>query len=295
MKRYIYNFLKNIKCLFECSIKERERENKYLLLQSIQDFYQFELLNGETIRTQFNILDEKETLDLLLTKPKSFCRFGDGETDIINGKSIPFQVYDEKLAKNMLEILKTERNDLYVGINYYYFHSVKQFSELNRKYYWLEVPKHRDFLIQNCNWNKQYINAGFNQIYQLFESYDFVDYFNKIKLLFKDKRVVLFCGKGILDKLEYDVFELAKSKQIIYGPSRNAFSQYDELMEKALQFDKTVLFCFILGPTSKIMVSELSKLGYCAWDIGHLAKDYNSFMKKEVRTEKSIADFFAPD
>ena len=44
-----------------------------------------------------------------------------------------------------------------------------------------------------------------------------------------------------------------------------------------------------------MLVRDLTKAGYLAWDIGHLAKDYNSYIKRAGRNREDIARFYAPD
>jgi len=113
--------------------------------------------------------------------------------------------------------------------------------------------------------------------------------------LFEDKEVILFVGEGVLDKHQYDIFE--RAREVVYekGPSKDSFSEFDELLDRAMKYSKDDLLCFILGPTSKALAYELSLRGYCAWDIGHLAKDYNSFMLKEERSTANLQKFYAPD
>ena len=79
------------------------------------------------------------------------------------------------------------------------------------------------------------------------------------------------------------------------GPAKNAFNEYSNLLERALHYQKDYLLCFILGQASKVLVYELSNRGYYAWDIGHLAKDYNSYMTREERTVQNIQKFYAPN
>ena len=59
--------------------------------------------NSSVVRP--NALDGDQTIDVLCKTKKSLARFGDGEILIISGKDIPFQQYDEKLAKRMQEFL----------------------------------------------------------------------------------------------------------------------------------------------------------------------------------------------
>lgn len=101
---------------------------------------------------------------------------------------------------------------------------------------------------------------------------------------------------GSLKKLEYDVFERAKEKMVIHGPSKNAYARHDEILnEICTKVPKDYLICLILGMTAKVLVPELTEIGYVAWDVGHLAKDYNAYMKGEQKCQKNISNFWAPD
>lgn len=291
----LVTFLKNIKFLLTHSLKEMERDAAYKALSHVEDVYLYEVMDKDDVKPQIpRILTPEDSLDLILNNPKSFVRFGDGEINIINGKSIPFQNYDERLAQIMLEILEREIEGLYVGINYSYFHTSKHMNEYNRKFYLLDVKPLREFLLKHCNVNRTYIAAAFNQMYIGSNGNDLREYYDKIKKMFRGRELVIFAGKGILDNLENDVFEEASSKEFVWGPSKNAFEHYEEIYEQACTYSKDKTLCFILGPASKALVYRLSQEGYMAWDIGHMAKDYEYFCKKQ-NSENDIKEFYAPD
>ena len=69
------------------------------------------------------------------------------------------------------------------------------------------------------------------------------------------------------------------------------------LIKKHIQnnIPKDYLICIILGMTAKVLVAELTDMGYMAWDVGHLAKDYDVFMRKVEKTEDNRAEFWKPD
>ena len=69
----------------------------------------------------------------------------------------------------------------------------------------------------------------------------------------------------------------------------------DALLEKARSYGKDKTLCFILGPTSKVLVYHLAREGYMAWDIGHMAKDYDYFCRNTEKTDHQIAEFYAAD
>ncbi|MDF2802131.1 MAG: hypothetical protein K0S61_2034 [Anaerocolumna sp.] len=244
---------------------------------------------------RINILDSDKTLDLLINEPKSFCRLGDGELTIMQGRSIPFQRYNKKLAQQLKDILEYKVPDMYVGVPYFYFESMKKMNPYIKKFIKNECTKYKKQLIDSADMNKTYIDTGFTQTYQTYYDYDFNSYFNKVEELFKDKELIVVCGKNILHNLEYNIFNKAKNVEYIFGPSRNAYKDIGEIINQVKTEDKGKIVCSILGPASKVLVCELTKLGYIAWDIGHLAKDYDSFRRKAARTEQEIIKFYKPD
>jgi glycosyltransferase, family 8 len=113
--------------------------------------------------------------------------------------------------------------------------------------------------------------------------------------LIKDRDVALICGKGILNDIKYNPFDLCKSIEYIEAPNISAFSEYDSILEKAKKISKDKLICIILGPTADLLVYDLFKDGYQAWDIGHFVKDYDAYHKKNPRTADTLIKFYQPD
>lgn len=289
IKRYLKNFIHNMKYILT---RDLYREDAEKLLQNLQ-VSQWNI--KDKFETGLKIFDEEETLDVLLEKPMSFCRFGDGEVDLMEGKSIPFQTYDKKLADIFKEILSQKQDDLYVGINFYYFHTLEKFDKVNGDYYRLYSPYFGKFFACLCNRETQYIDAGFNSVYYAHENQNLEEHYRKIKTLFRGRKLVVFSGEGVITKLPYNVFDEAESIEYEFGPSKNSFEKFDELLERAQKYDKSKILCFVLGPTSKALVYKLTQKGYMSWDIGHMCKDYNAYMMNADRTPENIADFFAPD
>lgn len=238
----------------------------------------------------------EETVEYLENHGGSFCRFGDGEFMLMQGENLGFQPYHPLLALKLWEIFTQSDQNMMIGIPYQQLQTPERFNELVKQFYFTSGKWIRSFL--NCYLpvrRKQYIDTGFNQVYQTYSSMNFAAYYEKVRKLFEQKKLTIIAGEGILDKLTYDVFDLAKEKEYLYGPATDAFSAYDEILEKARRIDKDRLICVILGPASKVLIRDLTQEGYTAWDIGHLAKDYDSYRKRLGRTKEEIASFYAPD
>jgi len=247
--------------------------------------------------SKLNILNEEATLDCILNNPKSISRFGDGELMIIMGHSISFQEYNELLAKRLEEVLTTKYKNIYIGLGYRYF-NYDIYNEKNmvfNKFYTLEAPKYRKFLLQKCHKEITYISTEFNQRYYSMEYAEMENWYSKVKKIFYGKEIVVFIGEAAYKGLQYNLFEEASGVEYVLGASRNAFKDYDTLLRDAKKYKKSKLLCFILGPTSTVLAYDLAREGYLAYDIGHLAKDYQCYMSRKERCRENISAFFAPD
>lgn len=243
---------------------------------------------------KLNILNTDDTLSALETMNFSFLRFGDGEIAIANGQGIPFQEANENLGRRLKELLAINEEGLKVGVPYYYMHPIKNMNSFVQNFAY-SLGKQRKYLITHCKKQNVYIDTALTQVYQTYIDYDFDGYYTRMQRLLKGKDVTVICGEGVLDKLEYKALDICNSVEYIYGPSMNAYSQYDMLLEKAKQIDKSRLVLVILGPTAKVLVYDLYKCGYTAWDIGHYLKDYDAYKKQRPRTEAEITQFYKPD
>ena len=43
------------------------------------------------------------------------------------------------------------------------------------------------------------------------------------------------------------------------------------------------------------MIPQLTEDGYMCWDVGHLAKYYDTYMHGKILSEDEIKKFYAPD
>ena len=243
---------------------------------------------------KLSILNTDETLSLLEKEQFSFLRYGDGEIAIMQGKSIPFQEYNVELAQKLREMLVTKGSGIKIGIPYYYIHPLNSLNDFTKKFA-RALPAQRRFLCKNCSKDITYIDTALTQVYQTYQEYDFDNYYKRMQNLLKDKDVTVVCGEGVLDRLEHKALGVCRSVDYIYAPSMNAYTEYQTVLEKVMATDKKRLVCVVLGPTAKVLVYDLAKAGYQAWDMGHYFKDYDAYLKKSPRTGEEIAKFYQPD
>ena len=264
--------------------------------ETIEDcIYEFDELSRTLPR--LTVLNETETVKILKEKPKSFSRYGDGEVSLMRGEDSAFQDYDPELARKMKKLLVEKRDNLYVGLNSSYFQSPVKYSDRNRKFYRLYGTAYRRYFNEFCDPDNTYLDACcFGGYFRQGDQFDIDTHFSRVRELFRNKDLTIVCGKGILDTLEFDLFGLASSKQVIDAPRKNAFSEYEDLLKRInAQAPKENLICIILGMTATVLAADLADDGYTAWDIGHAAKDYDAYMRKAEKTDAVIDKFFAPD
>lgn len=291
------NLKNNLVFLMQNDLQQRELDQRYQIKDELIEECVCEFEEYKSKYEQLNVLDSVSTINILMSYPKSFTRYGDGEIHIMQGKDQPFQKYDPLLAEKMKHILGTKREDVYVGLNQAYFQSPQNFTERNRKFYRLYGTGYRRFFTEHCVKDSVYLDAScFGAYYRFGDEYDFEGHYDRIKQLFADKKIAIISGEGVIEKLEYDVFERATDKMILHGPRIHAFSEYDSLLKKINEtIPKDYLVCIILGQTATVLVPDLTDMGYMAWDVGHVAKDYDAYMKKTEKTQQNMDDFWAPD
>ncbi len=259
--------------------------------------FEFEELRDAFFPLRPTVLDKYESLRLLEENPKSLARIGDGEVDIMDGRSIPFQKYDPVLAEKMRSVLRTKRDDLYVALDNYFHAPSLNSPEFNRRFHRNHITQLRRFIMKEANRDILYLSTHCLLTY--IDAYD-PETCEKLMLrekkLFEGRKIALVAGKGILSKLDYDVFDLAAEKITIEAPSKNAFQEYQSLLDKITStVGKDYMICIILGPTATVMASDLTDMGYLAWDVGHIAKDYDLYMKRVEKTHEMRVKFWAPD
>ena len=293
-KQTAKNFTRNIKFLLRHELSESIWQAKDEVIEDCA--FELDELREMLLPLKPKVYSRDESLSILEREPKSFARIGDGEIGLMEGKNISFQKYDKVLAEKMLKLLTVKRDDVYVGICNYFRALSPEATERSREFHRRDVPKLRRFLLKHSNPEIQYLNAGCLMGYFGcdYESYSTV--IERKRKLFEGRKIALVTGESVKAKWDYDVFELAESRQYIQAPSMNAFQEYDSILDDINHnVSKDTLVCLILGPTATAMAADLTDMGYMAWDVGHIAKDYDVYMKRVDRSYKEQCDFFAPD
>lgn len=289
----IKNLLRNLNYLSKHSLyDQREEDIVYLSNKILSDgYYEYGLLNTDK---PLKILSKDESIESLANKPKSLVRLGDGEIKIMCGMDQPFQKYDKELADTLKNILSSDRDDIYVGINRNYFIPL---DGVGNDYYRRYAYEFRNEFLKYCNPNKTYLDATLTSIGLQNNGTKLADeHFEKLKKLFDGKNIALVSGEGIVESYKYNIFDNAKDIIKISGPKINAWDKKKELIDKIYnEVPKDYIVVFILGMAGKCMIPELTDNGYLCLDVGHLAKYYDVNKRRVVYSKDMSDKFFAPD
>lgn len=299
MIKRIANFFKNVRYLSKFDLRKEGIDlRKDFFLRTLDDSLvdcidnaMYLIPNSGVVRP--NILNTEQTLDILCNSNKSLARFGDGELRIASGKGILFQDYDPILADRMKSILQNTNETLLVGISHYYFYQTWNRDETRRSaaFRLHIVPDCRKLILSLFNCSTLYCDSHIAYYFDGKNKAQKDKAWKKARSIWKDKKILLIGCKEAADNIKYDLFDNAQKSSWFYIPNKNAFSIYDEILKECLRYSKDTLIILMAGPTASVLADDLSKLGYRALDLGHVAKAYDWYLRGKEETP----DFWAPD
>ena len=276
----------NVHAIVETALSDHRKALEPAIERSV--YYHSHLFERPTVLTV------AETLEAI-TAGKSIARFGDGELLSLQAQQNAFQRPDTRLAGRLKEVLSSDEEGLLVGIYRHNYDLSNDLDDSERRWY-----------IDNAAWmhaiaglylrrDVVYAATETTHAYQMYEDFDSADYFRRFRDLWDGAHVVLIHGDGIFDNLTYDIFDNAAAVDHILAPRRDAFDQYDQILERALQAPRDSIVLVVLGPTATVLAYDLHRAGYRALDLGHIAKSYDWWLKGRSGKGEANAEFYAPD
>lgn len=248
-------------------------DNPEVMVQAIE-----KLGLAEPEERQISVLSIDQSLDYLLEKGASVVRFGDGEMDLVAGRSIVYQDFDPELSARLREIMSMESDehlmiclpDVFTGLERYSI-DAQNFWSLNHLPHFLEKYKN----ICRAPWyGSTFISRPYIDLEDKTPS---AGYFAKLKQLWQDKDLLIVEGETSRSGVGNDLFDGAKSIKRIICPSRNAYSKLEAIKQAVREHADNRLILTMLGPTAKVLVYDLVQEGYRALDIGHIDSEYEWF------------------
>lgn len=286
LKCAISELISNQKSLID-TISKNQFELKMLgetMTRSV-DNVPYELGMGKIFVPKIASVDE--TVDIIAHTKSSICRFNDGEFSIMMGCSRqPFQHQDDKLAKRLIEIIRSNHDGCLIAIadNYSSLESYSSISKNEIRYYMTETVRagHAQFLDPN----RTYYNAHISTPYMLYSDRTTNkprERFNALKEIWDNKDIIIVEGRLSRLGVGNDLFCNCHSIKRILCPPEQAFNYYDEILEKSVNCAQSgnndnTIFIIALGPTATVLAYDLHERGYKALDLGHIDKDYEFFI-----------------
>ena len=227
------------------------------------------------------VFSDEETLNEIIINNKSIARYGDGEFSLIFGYGIGFQKYNKTLSNKLLEILKSNNQNLLIGINIISnYEYIERYTNSSKKFYlnWIEYNKLRIGKILNKT--KKYYSSFITRFYIEYKNKTRAsEYIIMLKKIWEKKDILIIEGENSRLGVGNDLFNSSKSIKRIICPSKNAFFVYDKIINEIKKINKNILILIALGPTSTVLAYDLNLLGYQAIDVGHVDIEYEWFLK----------------
>lgn len=251
--------------------------------------------SGNDYRLDVNIISIDQTLDYMEKPGNSIVRYGDGEFMLMCGGNIGrYQSANVELSNRLKSILKEQTEKLLVCLPEP-FAGVEKYITRSKKH-WILHNKESRYLYQSLiDSHAIYGNSFVSRPYLIYaDKSKCKGWFDRIKNLFSGKDITIIEGDYSRTGVGNDLFNRAKSIERILCPPNNAFDRYNQILNASTYINKDRLVLVALGPTGKLLTSDLVKKGYWVFDIGHIDSEYEWFLmnatKKVTLTNKHTAE-----
>lgn len=227
------------------------------------------------------VMSISETIELVLNSKKGVARFGDGEFHMISQtEDLGFQGKDDSLSRRLKEILLSDSDKCLIllpeGV-----HSVQSLTPKSKAFWKRFIVFHYHRYRSYFNFQRTYCNANITRPFMDYMDKSRVsEYFEKIKNLWKDKRLLIVEGQMSKLGVGNDLFQESSSVKRIVTASKGAFSLYDRIYDTVVaNLNQCDLVLIALGPTATVLAYDLSQLDVRAIDIGHIDIEYEWFLR----------------
>lgn len=265
-----------------------EKKDSKFKMSSIKQKYIH--LMGRILHFNIKVMNAEETVKLIKQNHASVIRLGDGEFDLIAGKDIPYQKYDPNLGKVLKQIvLEGSSSNNIVCLPDVFNHIYRYTKECRSFYFDNFFYQNRKILRQISKLNNIYGSTFISRPYiDLIDKSNSANYFESLKLIWKEKDILIVEGSLTRSGEGNDLFSEVKSIKRIICPAKNAFYKKDSIEKSIKRWGQNRIVLLMLGPTAKVVVNDLKEeLPNQLIDLGHVDTEYEWF-KRKVTTKTKI-------
>ena len=246
-------------------------------------------LINRNIKIQNNI-----TLKESICKKKSIIRFGDGEFDLINNKSIGYQNASMNLSVELKKALSLKNENACICIP----SSLNPNTKITNRSlnFWLKYSLlNYTFLNENFK-NDLFYDSLFTRCHSSYRSQsETIDIFTFMRLHFSNKNILVVEGTKTNFGIGNDFLSLSKSVTRIKGSVKDSYNDADiieKLIHKHLQNSNVDIIVLAIGPLSKVLIHRFSEslIEYQFLDLGHMDIEYEWFLRNVDKNKKIPID-----
>ena len=264
-------------------------------IKHIFEYIIFSILYNDQRQQKYKILNDIETVNLIINNKMSIARYGDGEFKwLLKIKQNSFQTDNEIMQKRLEQILQIKPKDnILVGIPYM-FNDMRELN-IDAKAYWKKFFYfNRNNIEKFLNQNQVYCNSNITRPYIDYKDKNYQKIESKflnLKKIWENREIIIVEGKYSRLGRKNDLFDNVKKIERIICPPVNAFDKYEQIKNTVEQNSKEKLYIISLGPTATIISYDLAVIGYQCVDIGHIDIEYMWF-KQGTKHKESIPGKF---
>lgn len=234
------------------------------------------------------VINTESTLDLILNSNVNVVRFGDGEFDLINGKSIDYQDSNKSISVSLKKILFDKNDSKLLICVPDFFSDISRYTEQSQRFWLHDIRKRKEWYNSLSKTGKTFGSAEISRPYiNLKNKRNSQILFKKLREIWENKDVLIVEGATSRSGVGNDLFSNAKSVKRIICPSKNAFRSISKIENSILSFKQNRLILVMLGPTAKIIINDLnSQIDNRMIDMGHIDSEYEWFKRGDLTREK---------
>lgn len=238
------------------------------------------LYQKKILKNRIAVCSVDDTIDALINTDNSLVRFGDGEIVLIAGIASVTQPENKELSKRLVEVIESDEDNLLIAV-YDIFQGMSHLHRKSQVFWRKHLLKYRKYYNRYCKPDRKYYNTFMSRCYySMKDRSDCSRWFEKIKSIWEGKPVVVVEGERTHNGVENDMLNKASLVKRVLCPSRNAFAQYNQILQVCQSFGKENLFLLSIGAAAKPLAYDLFQRGYRVIDIGNLDLEYEWYLRK---------------